>query len=105
MKYKIGAREYNVIFTDINDIFNENRDAYGYIDYEQSQIVIRKNVEDKFKNENLIHELLHALFNDARVDKILSHDKAELIVELLTPRIHQFIIDNKDKLISHINLN
>tara|TARA_Y100000034_G_scaffold137039_1_gene219434 strand:+ start:6236 stop:6586 length:351 start_codon:yes stop_codon:yes gene_type:complete len=101
-KVKIGARIYTITYIDNDHILKNNKNIYSYIDYDNCNIVIRNNVNDIFQEENLIHELLHAICEVANIDIIIKHTETEKIISLLTPFFHKFIIDNIDllKLIS-----
>lgn len=91
---KIGARIYTVREQDgeENSVFKEHEEAYGYIEYPTSQIFIRSDLETSFRNETLIHEILHGLLDNTGLDEI----NTDQITKALAPRLYAFLVDNPD---------
>ena len=102
MKLKIGARQYNIVFSDNDSLLNDekNSGSYGYIDYANSNIVIKNSVDSTFREENTIHEILHSLLDNSGIEDILkgTEVKTELLISILTPRFHQLLKENKELL-------
>ncbi len=99
---KVGGKSYSINFCDTieDETFNENENAYGYIDYAYAKIVIRDDISSSFKQENLIHEILHSLLENTGV----SEKNIESTIEVLAPRIHAFLIDNPEFQDQFLNL-
>lgn len=87
---RIGAKNYIVSVTEHDEVFWENDDIEGFIDYSRSRIVLKPNSPDAVK-ETMLHEILHGLFENTGIDTEVD---AERIVRLLTPRLHAFLKDN-----------
>lgn len=89
---KIGARIYTIHEQDAeeNSVFKEHEEAYGYIEYPTSQIHIRSDLEITFRNETLIHEILHGLLDNTGIDEI----NTDMITQALAPRLSAFLVDN-----------
>ena len=99
MKIKIGARTYTIEEkNETNDsTLEKNEEAFGYTEYPSSRIVIRDNVESDFKKEQIVHEMLHAICDNAGLEVILDQKNlVEKLVTILTPRLHDAIKNNKE---------
>lgn len=92
MSIRIGGREYKISFeTEKTDnIFAENLNAYAYVSYTTSEIKIRKDISVDYKQENLLHELLHALLDNTG----LQEENLDNTINILVPRIHDLLIKN-----------
>lgn len=91
MFIKVGARKFEVNFIENDQVLETNDDAYGYIDYNSSKIIIKsKSTALDFQAETLIHEILHSLLDNGSNENI----NTEEVVKALTPRLHAFFIDN-----------
>tara|TARA_Y100000034_G_C6518277_1_gene222952 strand:- start:67 stop:396 length:330 start_codon:yes stop_codon:yes gene_type:complete len=94
----IGSKNYSINFTQEDPILVENETADGYINYPHREIVIRTGINEELIKENVIHEILHALLDDAGIENTLAKlgdkDKCEALISALSPRIYQFIKDN-----------
>jgi Zn-dependent peptidase ImmA (M78 family) len=97
-KIKIGAKNYIINSVETNEIFEINPKANAYIDYENSSIFIKK-ASDDFMQENLLHEILHALFENTGIDEELD---VERIIKILAPRLHALCKDNPEYYVSNI---
>ena len=88
----IGARTYTVVYaTELEDeTLKSNPKAYGYADHSASKIVIKKTECETFMKENLMHEIIHAISENAGIS--LSED----IIRILAPRMHEFLVRNKN---------
>jgi len=95
----IGSKDYSVNFTKEDKILSENETADGYINYTHREIVIRTGINKELIKQNVIHEILHALLDDSGIENTIQllndEDKCESLITALTPRIYQFIKDNK----------
>jgi len=100
MLIKIGARTYSINKEDLSSIENNNEEVQGYIDYNQSKIVINDNLSVDAEEEVMIHEILHAILDRKNIELLATKSDikefVENIVEYLTPRVHSFLKDNPD---------
>ena len=89
---KIGGRIYTINLVDsvCDETFSTHDNAYGYVDYINSKITIKNEVSKNYQQENIIHEILHALLDNAG----LPEENLDKTIQILTPRIHAFLIDN-----------
>jgi len=100
-KIKIGAKLYSILHTNqtINEIFKEEPNANGYISYPTSEIHIRNTNSSDTIEETTIHEILHALIDNAGVPD----QNLDTFINVLTPRLHAFLKDNPDFFITLLN--
>jgi Zn-dependent peptidase ImmA (M78 family) len=101
MNVKIGARSYAVSFVSLED---EENKICGYTDYHKGEIILNDSLVDDAKMEVLLHEMLHCLLDNAGINEIAAQLKnskgdeeqnlAELICNVLAPRLHAFLLDN-----------
>lgn len=95
----VGSKNYSVSFTQEDPVLAVNETADGYINYTHREIVIRTGINEELIKENVIHEILHALLDDSGVENTIQllndEDKCEALVAALSPRIYQFIKDNR----------
>lgn len=75
-------------------------DISGFIDYNQAQIYVEKNVVPDCLREEIVHELMHALLDRPNLELIAKNSSVkeivENIVEYLTPRFHALLVDNPE---------
>ena len=92
---KVGAKSYS-IHVGRDDVLDSNLDAHGYIDYVQRRIALRGGCHGTFLVEDFVHEMLHALCDDAAIQEVLNVDDAyvERLVSALAPRLTQLLVDN-----------
>jgi hypothetical protein len=100
-QYRVGARVYVVQILDKNEFVkqllqsgvNETdvHDVKSFINYDKSEICICDGFSDDHNEELVLHELLHALLDNAQFKQ---SDVSEEIIKLLAPRLHQFLLDN-----------
>ena len=57
---------------------------------EPCSTTIKNEVSKNYQQENIIHEILHALLDNAG----LPEENLDKTIQILTPRIHAFLIDN-----------
>jgi hypothetical protein len=93
-KIKVGGRNYHIKYkTALNEqTFKEHDKAYAFVDYINSEIVLRSDVSEDFLKENLIHEILHALLDNSGIPE----ENLDKTIQILSPRIHAFITDNPE---------
>jgi len=101
MNVKIGARKYDINFVNIDD---EEDEICGYTDYHKGEIVLNNSLVGDAKTEVFLHETLHCLLDNAGINEISAQLKnengsnlAELICNVLAPRLHAFLLDNDIK--------
>lgn len=94
---KVGAKTYSIHVDSTNKLFLEQKEIHGYIDYTQRDIVVNGAVHATFIAENLVHEILHAIIDDAALQDVLIVDDEfmEKVVSALTPRVLQLFVDNR----------
>ena len=61
---KVGSVIYDVIEKDVVEIAG-NKNYLGACDYSKTTIEIAKNISDERKINTFVHELLHAILNEA----------------------------------------
>lgn len=106
---KIGSKVFTVTTFDSSDFEHkllsicpsvENLDQrMGFIEYHRQEIYVRGDVHPDVTRECLMHEILHAILDDAGL-AVLSgkdiDDLNEVIVSLVTPRFVAAMSDNFD---------
>lgn len=65
MEIKVGGLTYDVVEEEHFSSSDDDRNLWGYCDYEKLIIKIRKSLSDQKKKQVLIHELTHAIFHEA----------------------------------------
>lgn len=65
MKIKVGSLYYEVIEQEYFKSQDDDRNLWGYCDYEQLKIFIRSSLSEQKKKQVLAHELTHAIFHGA----------------------------------------
>ena len=92
-KIRIGSFDYNVDYTNETLILNAQQ-CYGLINYENTEIKIAKNIQNKQKQEQtFLHELFHGIVKEYKID--FTEDE-ENIVDKLANGIYQILKDNKE---------
>jgi len=97
---KIGSRKYDIAIVD-DETFdisiaerhqqdNENL-IKSFVDYDDQIIMVRGSLHADLKRELVIHEILHACFEDSGV--IDQDEKYESLIRILSPRISSLIIE------------
>jgi len=92
---QIGAKHYSIVECDsdhfellLEELGANNHEARSFIAYDQQLIVVRSELHQDTKKEYIIHELLHAMLDDAG----LSEDvEVEHFVKALAPRLTIFL--------------
>jgi len=88
---KIGGYDYKVSETD-DPILVDGRECAGSIDFYNCQILIKKSMSIDCKASTLVHEMIHGMINERRLDL---GDKDEEITEALTNGLFALLKDNK----------
>lgn len=65
MEIKVGGLTYEVVEEEHFASSDDDRNLWGYCDYEKLTIKIRKSLSAQKKKQVLIHELTHAIFHEA----------------------------------------
>ena len=98
-KVRVGSIDYDVAVGEDPIIINGVQ-ALGYCDYMNSKIKLDKSIQGNQQLEvTFLHELIHTLFNDCKIDLIsygLEYEQMEYIVDSLAYSLHQVIRDNKE---------
>ncbi|MBF0714523.1 ImmA/IrrE family metallo-endopeptidase [Gemella sp. GH3] len=88
-KIKISGLEYEVIEQEYFKTPDDERNLWGYCDYEQQKIYIRSSLSTEKKKQVLIHELTHAIFHGAGYT-----EQDEDTVHRISLVMHQVIKEN-----------
>lgn len=84
-RLRIGARWYDV---EINKPRTDDRNAYGFIVYAESKIVIDGDVEQQKAEQTLLHEVIHG------ISHALELGMKEHNVQSLSEMLYLFLKDN-----------
>lgn len=87
---KVGGISYQVYLMDKVEIEGDSN-YLGSCNTETSRIEIKRGLSEEKTEQVLIHELLHAIIEEASIES----DNEEFIVTQLAPVLHQVLIDNK----------
>ena len=85
---KVGSVIYDVIEKDVIEIAG-NKNYLGVCDYSKTTIEIAKNISDERKINTFVHELLHAILNEAGYEEY-----EEEFVERVASVLCQVLRDN-----------
>ncbi|MCK1248878.1 phage protein [Streptococcus pseudoporcinus] len=69
--------------------YDDDRNLWGYCDYEQQIIYIRESLSKQKKRQVLIHELTHAILNEAGYK-----EQDEELVNRFSIVLHQVLMEN-----------
>ena len=91
----IGAKRYSVASLSDDD-FNFllakksicDDDIKAFIDYDDQYIVVRDRLSKEHKRELILHEILHALLEDAGIEQCA---ETERLIQTIAPRINSSI--------------
>ena len=96
-KVRVGSIDYDVTVGEDPLIINGVQ-ALGCCDYMDSTIKLDKSIQGNQQLEvTFLHELMHTLFNDCKIDLVnygLKYEQMEYIVDSLAYSLHQVIRDN-----------
>lgn len=74
------------------DYIERERNLVGRFDEEMQEIRIRKDISEQFKEQTLIHELVHGIL--VSMGKLELHED-EVFVTNFSNILHQIIMDNR----------
>lgn len=103
MKIKVGHQTYEVIFTQDNNKFNV-KDNYGEHHSNSQQIFIGTDSHIEIQKEILLHELMHACFQNFWKGASIEMNKdsiEEFICTQLSKQLMQVMKDNPE-LVKHL---
>lgn len=88
-KIKVGGIIYDVESKETVEI-NQNKNHYGSCDFKSAKIEIANTVNEQRQEQTLIHEVMHAVFDEAGI----SLENEEDIVNRLSLVWYQVLKDN-----------
>lgn len=91
---KVGGLIYKIIIKEHFKAYDDDRNLWGYCDYEQQEIYIRESLSKQKKKQVLIHELTHAIFEQAGYK-----EQDEDMINRVSLVLHQVLLDNPDILL------
>ncbi|HEL1704843.1 TPA: ImmA/IrrE family metallo-endopeptidase [Streptococcus suis] len=86
---KVCGITYSVIVQEHFKAYDDERNLWGYCDYEQQIIYVRESLSEERKRQVLIHELTHAMLQEAGYK-----EQDEDLVTRFSIILHQVLIDN-----------
>jgi hypothetical protein len=86
-KIKVGGIYYDVEY---KELVSESNAQLGWCRYDKARIEINNTVNEQVQEQTLIHELTHAMFNEAGIDI----ENEEDVVNKLGLILHQVLQDN-----------
>ncbi|MDG3136748.1 ImmA/IrrE family metallo-endopeptidase [Streptococcus suis] len=89
MEFKVCGMTYTVIVQEHFKAHDDDRNLWGYCDYEQQTIFIRASLSEQKKKQVLIHELTHAMLHEAGYK-----EQDEDMVNRFSIILHQVLVDN-----------
>nr|DAK99896.1 MAG TPA: IrrE N-terminal-like domain [Caudoviricetes sp.]DAM53927.1 MAG TPA: IrrE N-terminal-like domain [Caudoviricetes sp.] len=89
-KIKILGQTYNIIEKDMK---NEEV-IFGEIEYLTNTIIINKEMQEEKKKITLLHEVLHAIFSQLRLDEKIN--ESENLISSLAESLYMFLNENKN---------
>ena len=89
MEIKVGGLTYKIIEEEHFAAHDDDKNLWGYCDYEKQIIKIRASLSEQKKKQVLIHELTHAIFLEAGYK---NHD--EDMINRLSLVLFQVLQDN-----------
>ena len=90
-KIKVCGMTYTLKIQEYFKAYDDDRNLWGYCDYEQQTIYIRESLSEQKKKQVLIHELTHAILHEAGYK-----EQDEDLVNRFSIILHQVVIDNPD---------
>ena len=90
-KIKVCGMTYTLKIQEHFKAYDDDRNLWGYCDYEQQIIYIRASLSEQKKKQVLIHELTHAILHEAGYK-----EQDEDLVNRFSIILHQVVIDNPD---------
>lgn len=89
MEIRVVGLTYKVIVQEHFKSYDDERNLWGYCDYEQQTIYIRESLSEQKKKQVLIHELTHAMLHEAGYK-----EQDEEMVTRFSIVLHQVLNDN-----------
>ncbi len=90
-KIKVCGMTYILKIQEHFKAYDDDRNLWGYCDYEKQTIYIRESLSEQKKKQVLIHELTHAILHEAGYK-----EQDEDLVNRFSIILHQVVIDNPD---------
>ncbi|HEL1011744.1 TPA: ImmA/IrrE family metallo-endopeptidase [Streptococcus equi subsp. ruminatorum] len=87
---KVGGMTYKVIIQEHFKAYDDDRNLWGYCDYEQQIIYIRESLSEQKKKQVLVHELTHAILHEVGYK-----EQDEELVNRFSIGLHQVLKDNR----------
>ncbi|WP_277630391.1 ImmA/IrrE family metallo-endopeptidase [Atopococcus tabaci] len=88
-KVKVGALDYDVFIQEHFTSHDDDRNLWGYCDYEKQEIYVRESLKETKREQVFVHEMLHAMFLAAGY---MQHE--EDMVQRLGQVMHQVLREN-----------
>lgn len=88
-KVRVGALNYDVAVKEHFKASDDDRNLWGYCDYEQQQITIRESLKETKRDQVFVHEMMHAVFHAAGY---MNHE--EDMIQRVGQVMHQVLNDN-----------
>ncbi|HGD4632510.1 TPA: ImmA/IrrE family metallo-endopeptidase [Streptococcus agalactiae] len=86
---KVGGMTYNVVIQEHFKAYDDDRNLWGYCNYEQQIIYIRESLSEQKKKQVLVHELTHAILHEVGYK-----EQDEELVSRFSIGLHQVLKDN-----------
>lgn len=86
-KIKVGGIYYDIEY---KELLSESDTQLGWCRYDKARIEINNTVNEQVQEQTLIHELTHAMFNEAGIDI----ENEEDVVNKMGLILHQVLQDN-----------
>lgn len=88
---KVAGMTYLVKVQEHFKAYDDDRNLWGYCDYEQQIIYIRESLSEQKKRQVLIHEVTHAILNEAGYK-----EQDEELVNRISIVLHQVLKENSN---------
>lgn len=88
-KVKVGGVTYKI--KKVKNLVDDGEECFGICDRRDLAIKINDSINDQRYNQTLIHEIMHAVFDEAGLDL----DNEEDIVNRISLVWYQVLIENK----------
>ena len=92
-KLKVGGHTYTITFNKTNDEVR-GKNNWGITNHELKTMYIDKEVPQSQKEETFIHELLHIVNHQTKLNYELSSHKEENIVKRMAESLYTILKDN-----------
>lgn len=88
-KVQVGGITYSIVVQEYFKTPDDDRNLWGYCDYEKNEIYIRASLSEQRRQQVLIHELTHAIFHEAGYN-----EQDEDMINRISLILHQVIKNN-----------